>query len=242
MSNLARRAAHFERDLNEVFNLEAFFYRALYRQMQLADGGWGPRSVSYYEFGVGEGLSITAYMTALRLICAQFKKDIYKYRIFGFDSFQGLPAKVSEKDNHCKWEKGKYASSLSRIKKKVQKQGLDLKRGTVHFIEGFFNETLTPELRQNLLKWPPSIVTIDVDYYSSTKTALEWLRPMLVSGTLFYFDDIWCFHGNPRYGELAAIKEFNRAGQGRLTPYPLLGLSSMVFIYSNRDFEFIHKR
>jgi hypothetical protein len=243
MPSLRERAYKFERALNQIFDLEIFFYRALYRQMHLAEGKWGPPHVNYYEFGVGSGMTLSAYIEALKLICAQSNKDIYQYHIFGFDSFKGLPRKEHEKDNHCKWNEGRFSHSLSAVEKKVFEQGIDLKRGTVHFVKGFFKETLTRELREKLLKWPPSIITIDVDYYSSTKTALEWLRPMLASGTLFYFDDIWCFHGNPHYGELAAINEFNKVGEGLLTQYPLLGLSSMVFIYSKKKFEFSqHKR
>jgi hypothetical protein len=213
----------------------------LYRQTQLAETGWGPPHPNYYEFGVGGGFNLCAYIEALKMICVQSKKDIYKYHMLGFDSFEGLPEKEDQKDNHCMWEKGKFSHDLSDVRKRIARQGIDLRKRTVHFIKGFFKETLTPELRQKLQKWPPSIVTIDVDYYSSTKEALEWLRPILSSGTLFYFDDIWCFHGNPRYGELAAINEFNKSEEGQLTQYPLLGLSSMVYIYSKRNFEFRFK-
>lgn len=219
-------------------NLSSFYYRAVYHQTKLAEEGWGPPSVNYYEFGVGWGGTLINYIKALKAFCKSSKKDLYLYHIFGFDSFEGLPKKKSPKDEHKILYKGRYSHSLSEIKQKVIKQGIDLRRGTVHFIKGFYEKTLTPALRNELREYPPSIVTIDCDYYSSTKTVLEWLRPMLFSGTLFYFDDIWLFHGNPNYGELAAINEFNRDGEGQLVPCPIFGLGSKVFMYSRKEFEF----
>ena len=219
-------------------NVSSFYFCALNRQTNLAKRGWGPPSVNYYEFGVGWAGTLMNYIKALKEFCRRSKKDLYLYHIFGFDSFEGLPNKISPKDDHKEWYKGCYSNSLSDIKQKVIKQGIDLRRGNVHFIKGFYEETLTPTLRNELRDYPPSIVTVDCDYYSSTKTVLEWLRPMLFSGTIFYFDDIWSFHGNPNYGELGAINEFNKAGKGQLTPIPLFGLNSKIFIYSRREFEF----
>lgn len=69
-------------------------------------------------------------------------------------------------------------------------------------------------------------------YYSSTKIVLEWLRPLLYSGVLFYFEDIWSFYVHPDYGELCAIREFNEAGEGRLVSFPVLGLASKAYIFS----------
>lgn len=219
-------------------DLSSFFYRALCYQAEWARQGVGPPAGNYYEFGVGWGGTFISYIRALKAFCKDTKKDVYSYNMFGFDSFEGLPKKKSLKDNHPSWHAKCFSHSLSEIKQKVSEQGIDLKRGNIHFIKGFFEKTLTPSFRNKLRKWAPSIVTIDVDYYSSAKTVLKWLRPILTSGTIFYFDDIWAFHGNPNYGELAAINEFNEAGEGYLTPYPILGRIGSVFIYSKKEFEF----
>lgn len=71
---------------------------------------------------------------------------------------------------------------------------------------------------------------------------LNWLRPILPSDTFFYFDDIWSFYGHLHYGELAAIHEFNQVGEGFLTPYPCFRLSSLVYIYSRKEFEFTENK
>lgn len=80
---------------------------------------------------------------------------------------------------------------------------------------------------------------IDCDYYSSTKTILDWLQPMLKSGTIFYFDDYWSFHGHPDYGELRAINEFNKMNQGRILQRGCVyGLGEHTFIYSRESWEY----
>ena len=65
-------------------------------------------------------------------------------------------------------------------------------------------------LKKTLIDNPPSIVNIDVDYYSSTKTVLNWIYPICQDGTIFYFDDIYEYLGNLSKGEYKAIDEFNR--------------------------------
>jgi len=197
---------------------------------------------NYYEFGVGWGETLMEYIRALNAFCrAKRGRDFYKHHIFGFDSFEGLPEKKGLQDNHPMWMKGDFSHSVQEIQEKIHRYGVDLKQGNVHFIKGFFEDTLTPELRDNLKEFTPSIVTVDVDYYSSTKIILEWLRPFLSSGTLFYFDDIWSFHGHPGYGELCAINEFNKIGDGQLVSYPVLGKASFAYIFSRKELEYVAK-
>jgi len=210
--------------------LASFFYMCLCRQNIM------PREESkspgvYFEFGVGWGGSLTTYITALKHFCQRYGKDLYAYHIFGFDSFRGLPQKMDPRDDNPAWQKGSFAHSVLEVENRVKCQGLDTSRGTLHWVEGYFEQTLTPNLKYGLKGFSPSIVTIDVDYYSSTRSVLNWLRPMLHDGTIFYFDDIWAFHGNPKYGELAAINEFNQHANGQLVQFPLLGMPSRAFIY-----------
>jgi len=221
--------------------LRKFYFRALNRQTVMVKIGLGPPFINYYEFGVGWGSTLKKFITALKIFCNINKKDLYSYHIFGFDSYEGLPEKEGPKDDSKEWSKGSYSYSISEIEQKVLKRVINLKRNTIHFIKGFYEDSLTTELRNELSEYPPSIITIDCDYYSSTKIVLEWLRPMLYSGTLFYFDDMWSFHGHPNYGQPAAIREFNEIGEGQLIPFPLLGLNGQVFIYSRKEFEFTSK-
>jgi hypothetical protein len=220
--------------------LESWFLAALEKQALEEKQGWSP-SENYYEFGVGWGGTLTAYIKALSLFCRENRRNFYKYHIFGFDSFEGLPGKKGFQDDHAAYWKGAFSHSVDEINEKIRKYGIDLKQGKINLIKGFYEDSLTSELRNRLKKWPPSIVTIDVDYYSSTKIVLEWLRPILPSGCLFYFDDIWDYHGHPDYGELCAINEFNKLGKGQLVPFDVLGMAGQAYIFSRKDFEYIHR-
>ena len=223
--------------------LQGFFLRALTHQFRSPKGLY-PFG-NYYEFGVGEGNTLSQYLKSVSMFCEQNNVSHDRLKIFAFDSFKGLPKSDLDEDNpklgndgdNSKlWSEGEFSCSVQEIKEKIKT--LNIKNiPDITYVEGFFEKTLTDSLRDKLIKNPPAIINIDVDYYSSTKTILNWLRPILPSGTIFYFDDIWPFHGNPDYGELKAIKEFNDEDSGYLTPYPVLGMISYVYIYSKKNYE-----
>jgi Macrocin-O-methyltransferase (TylF) len=216
-------------------SLATWFLRALRSQHHRRR--LGPHG-TYYEFGVGRGRTMARYLRALKLYCVVADLDLYSYRIFAFDSFEGLPPKQSPRDDFPLWRPGLFRGTQEEARARIARQ-INLGRGTVRFIKGFFEQSLTPALAAELQNFPPAIVTIDVDYYSSTKTVLEWLTPFTPSGCLFYFDDIWGFYGHPEMGELAAINEFNRAGAGFLTPYTELGttVGGKSYIFARKEYE-----
>lgn len=220
-------------------SLATWFLRALRAQDHQARGGWGAPNGNYYEFGVGRGRTMMRYIKALKLYCRLTGIDPYSYSIFAFDSFEGLPPKESARDDHPGWHQQQFNFGIEEIKRRLASQ-LDLNRGTVRLIKGFFNDSLTAELAAELSSRPPSIVTIDVDYYSSAKTVLEWLSRFAPSGCLFYFDDLWAFYGHPEMGEIGAINDFNRGGVGYLTPYSELGttVGGRTYVFVRKKFEY----
>ncbi|HEY2105160.1 MAG TPA: TylF/MycF/NovP-related O-methyltransferase [Candidatus Binataceae bacterium] len=220
-------------------SLATWFLRALRSQDHQARAGWGAPNGNYYEFGVGRGRTMMRFIKALKLYCRLAGIDPYSYSIFGFDSFEGLPAKESDRDDHPGWHQRQFDYGVEKIRLRVTEQ-LDLSQGSVRFIRGFFKDSLTPELAAELSSHPPSIVTIDVDYYSSTKVVLDWLSRIAPSGCLFYFDDLWAFYGHPEMGEIGAINEFNRGAAGYLVPYPELGttVGGRTYVFVRRNFEY----
>lgn len=231
--NLARRIlAHDRRSW--------FYFAILYLHSQHCQRIAPP--VNYYEFGVGWGETLSLFLTALRQASRTAGLKIDESEIFLFDSFEGLPEPKFERDkNSAYWKKRDFANSIEHIKNVVAKKRID--SSAMHFVKGYFEPSLTDKLRNQLMSSPPGIITVDCDYYSSTKTVLEWLGPLLSTGTLFYFDDIWNFGGNPHYGENGAINEFNAEHKyGFLTPltlFPLDGPSGRVFIYSKNEYEYV---
>jgi hypothetical protein len=218
--------------------LEDWFYKALTEKFNYFNRGWGGYYGTYYEFGVGFGDSLTMFIKAMNRFCNNNNILSEKFNIFLFDSFEGLPDSELKEDTHKEWSKGQYAKSIEEIQSIVD--GLNIGKSNIEYVKGYYNDTLNPKLYSKLKLTPPSIVNIDVDYYSSTKIILEFLDKFIPSGTLFYFDDVWAFSGNPNYGELKAINEFNKNElSGYFTSYPILGMNTKAYIYSRKEFEFV---
>ena len=185
------------------------------------------RPLNYYEFGTGSGNTVQRAVSALQRYPGS--------RIYLFDSFVGLPAPQNARDQNTTWKRGDFAFSEAYIREVVERAGWDPSHLMV--VKGFFEQSLTGDLQRQLAPTPPAFVTIDVDYYSSTRAVLEFLGPILISGCAFYFDDLWSFDGHPEYGQLKAISEFNEASsRGRLVPNPILG--NRIFTYFSYDYEF----
>lgn len=215
---------------------EGFFYKCINFQYSERWRRWGFVPFNYYEFGTGEGHSMKMYVKAL----IWFLKDEKKYEkissanIFAFDSFKGLPLQSSERDSNPGWHERLFEYDERSLTDTVQRK-LRFK-GKFRTIVGYYEDSLTPELRKELSDDPPSIVNVDCDYYSSTKTVLEWIKPILQDGTIFHFDDIWEYLGNENKGEIAAIAEFNRSSEGKLIPFYEHGIPALfgkTFIYNS---------
>ncbi len=214
-------------------NMFNWFYNSL--KYQLDNQLYSPR-FNYYEFGVASGGSMKIYILALKKFCKDHNQDITKYHIYGFDSFSGLPEGTQE-DVRADWAKGNFSYGKEIVMSMIKSTGFPV--NNVHLVEGFFEDTLTNKLRDTCSKHVPSIINMDADFHSSTVAAFAWLQPMLASGALFRFDDIWAFYGHPEKGEIKAINDFNELKNGTLTQFPILGLASYVYIYAKRDFEYI---
>jgi macrocin-O-methyltransferase TylF-like protien len=135
------------------------------------------REVLYLEFGVAAGNSMRQWSELLRNP---------RSSLHGFDSFLGLPHDWSLEGH----QRGTFSTG-------GRPPEIDDPR--VQFFTGWFKETL-PSYR-----WPEHevlVVVMDADLYSSTKTALEHVKPRLLPGSFLYFDQ---FHH--RCDELRAFAE-----------------------------------
>tara|TARA_B100001245_G_C22879951_1_gene423160 strand:- start:280 stop:1029 length:750 start_codon:yes stop_codon:yes gene_type:complete len=127
-------------------------------------------------------------------------------RFFAFDSFQGLPA-VEGIDNQGRdFVEGTWSFEESEFKKKTSKSGLPLEKVVV--VPGWFEETCVETTIQKYEMRKAAIIHIDCDLYSSTKSVLKFVEPLLVDGTILIFDDWFCFRGNPNLGEQKAFAEW----------------------------------
>lgn len=214
-------------------NLFNWFYNTL-KEQHVIKANQGPK-YNYYEFGVAGGGSMKIYALALKKFCSDFDMDINDFHIYGFDSFQGLP-NAEEADKKEGWSKGEMSHEKTEVLEKLR--DINFPMNNVKFIEGFYDASLTPALREEMKKNPPAIVNMDADYYSSTKTVFDWLLPFAPTGTMFRFDDLWSFYGHPEKGVIKAIYEVNTSDNGWLTPFPSLGLAGLIYVFARKKYEY----
>ena len=170
---------------------------------------WNFIPFNYYEFGTGEGNTLKLFLRALRKVSKELNVQVDNFNIFLFDSFEGLSEYGGSADKNPAWQKGQFKGTIEEIKSNIDKFLPEI-APNVKFIKGYYEKTLTVQLRNSLIDYPPSVVNVDVDYYTSAKTVLEWVYPLTQDGTIFYFDDIWEYLGNLSKGEYRAIDEFNK--------------------------------
>lgn len=152
----------------------------------------------YFEFGVFNGTSI---ITMYRVLDELGYKQT---RIFGFDSFEGLPSSATTDDNGH-WKPGWFKSELELTMYVLQRENVNLSR--VVLTKGFFEHTLTEDLRKRHNHSKASIIMVDCDMYLSAKEALEYCVPMILDEAVILFDD-WFPLADRNLGEKKAFDEF----------------------------------
>lgn len=156
------------------------------------------------EFGVFRGASLIILDKFVkRLLNGKRHKEL---RIFGFDSFDGLPEPKGQDAKHPDFHKGKYSCSKEELLRRLKKARVNIEK--IHLVEGWYNDVLTPELRRDLKISRASLINIDCDLFESTIVALRWCEPFIDQGTIISLDDWYCYEGRPDHGEQHAFNEF----------------------------------
>lgn len=129
------------------------------------------------------------------------EQQLKNVRLFGFDSFKGLP-----KDSEGKWFQGAFYAKEKNVRRFLTSKGLDWNRAKL--IKGWFKDTLNQEfIKKEQLK-KASIIMIDCDIYSATKEALNFCRSLIKNQCIIIFDD-WNSRGDSNSnGERRAFDEF----------------------------------
>ncbi|MEK6917879.1 MAG: TylF/MycF/NovP-related O-methyltransferase [Nanoarchaeota archaeon] len=154
----------------------------------------------YLEFGVFNGSSMSSmYSTAKSL-------EINSMRFFGFDAFQGLP-KGSEKEDDGVWKKGFYSCSFEKMKECLKRKNVASEN--ISWIKGWYNKTLNQKTIKKYKLNKIGIVFIDCDTYSSSKTVLNFIGPLIKEEVILCFDD-WKLNDLDikSMGEYKAFNEF----------------------------------
>lgn len=127
------------------------------------------------EFGVFQGRWLE-FLESTRRELGQPRE------IWGFDSFQGLPAPDPDRDLGC-WSRGQYAADLPTVAERLKVA----ERPHIRLVPGWFSESLRrPEVRA--IK-AVAFARIDCDLHQSAAEALDFLTGRLVDGAILVFDD-----------------------------------------------------
>ncbi|MDE5452812.1 hypothetical protein GWE18_08010 [Bradyrhizobium sp. CSA112] len=162
----------------------------------------GHKSVSVIEFGVAGGNGLLN----LEMHAAEVKKLMgIEVQIFGFDTGQGLPPPDDYRDLPHHWRQGFFAMDGEKLKAKLTRSQLVL---------GNIADRL-PQFVRDYNPAPIGAISLDLDYYSSTRDAFklfELHREHLLPRAFIYFDDIIgddVSLFSEYTGPLLAINEFN---------------------------------
>ncbi|MEE1928915.1 hypothetical protein V1J52_12135 [Streptomyces sp. TRM 70351] len=168
----------------------------------------GHRGVTVVEFGVAGGNGLLTLAEHARYYADATGVAV---RVVGFDSGRGMPASADRRDVPYLFGPGFYTMDERRLRARL---------GTAELVIGDLAETLPGYLSSRadtLRDHPVGFVSLDLDYYSSTVTALGLFRgpahEHLLPRVTCYLDDLP--GTTEQIGEAAAVDDFNAAHPGR---------------------------
>ncbi|WP_198135162.1 TylF/MycF/NovP-related O-methyltransferase [Rhodopseudomonas palustris] len=152
---------------------------------------------------------------------------LFDWQYIGFDSFEGLP-EIAAIDRQEAWQKGKLATAEENFVRICRRHGIPAEQ--LRTVKGFYSESLTPRLAQELLPRKAAVIYVDCDLYLSTVPILSFAVDFLQVGTIIVFDDWNCFVADPDRGERRAWREFREAHpRFRFEPFVQTGMQ-MSFV------------
>lgn len=190
----------------------------------------GVPEICVAEFGVarGEGLlCLQQYAEAVE------RETGIRIQVFGFDTGQGLPEMCGDYRDHPDfYQVGDYPAEMDELRGKLTSRTTLVIGELRDTIQRFMSE------QQNA---PLGFAAIDVDFYTSTRDALQILshsQRKILNRVFLYFDELDLHYFHQYAGEFLAINEFNALndavkidrwhGVHRMRPFPenpkLLGM------------------
>jgi hypothetical protein len=185
------------------------FYRIdqIYSVLEEAKGYRGDLSI--LEFGTHHGYAFTKMLYA-----TEYMGLTDRVTVHSFDSFEGLPAPADSRDRNAVidtevFAAGQYRGSYEELEAYCRSRYHNY---AIH--RGYFEDTLTPDLLEIFRHQLPVLLWIDCDYYSSARTVIERMLPLIPSGCVVYFDDYDYNYGSHLTGEARVVLELNRGEFG----------------------------
>jgi hypothetical protein len=150
------------------------------------------------ECGVGAGKS-------LAMLGMLTRDQRNPRRLWGFDSFEGLPAPAPEDEPDSaprKIRAGNFASSEEAVRARMIRYGIsepELARRFV-LVPGYFPAAFPQYTGERI-----ALLHLDVDFYQSYKDCLGWFEPKVAPGGVIAFDE---YRRSPWIGATRGIEEY----------------------------------
>jgi hypothetical protein len=164
---------------------------------------------SFVECGVAKGASLSMMSLA---------SDGKRY-VWGFDSFEGMPALTAEdKGDGRQWVGKNLAGSQKEAQATLDRFSVAGKN--VNLVRGWFDDTLPGYVAKVA---PIAVLRLDADWHKATKYCLEMLYDSVLPGGYVIIDDYFAFAGCKD-----AVDEF-RAARGIVSPLVTVEPSAEVY-------------
>lgn len=184
----------------------------------------------YHEFGCHRGRTFRMALTEAR------RHQFEDMRFFAFDSFEGLPPTSSAPSQAAWREPGALATSEDDFLALVRQHGIYVDR--VRTIAGFFDRSLTPDIRAQFAEEENKIalVCIDCDLYESAIPVFDFIEPLLQEGSVIYIDDLFAgYRGSPEKGVARAFLDFQTRSSWRFVRHLDVGWWGRSYIAFRGD-------
>jgi len=171
----------------------------------------GYREISVIEYGIAGGNGLILLEQYADEVAVELGISI---QVYGFDTGTGLPPPVDYRDLPYHWQPGFFQMDEDALRKRLRHAQLII--GDIRYTAKTFVDTCNPA--------PIAAVIHDLDFYSSTRVALEMFNvdeKYRLPRIFCYFDDIIGEEAelyNDFTGERLAIAEFNASGTKKLSP------------------------
>jgi hypothetical protein len=186
---------------------------------------------SILEFGTSDGYSFVKLLYATRYLGLERRVKVHT-----FDSFEGMPASSDVRDRNWAsgddWAPGQFRGNYHALEEYCARRYSNYE---IH--RGYFEDTLDASFLASLDEYPPILIWIDCDYYSSAKTTLTRLIDRIPNGAVIYFDELDNLNfGSRLTGEARLVHEIN---SGLLGENIELVPDQRLSLYSRRIYRFL---
>jgi O-methyltransferase len=180
----------------------------------------------YLEFGCYRGMTFGLAHKHKHL--AELNMHLY-----AFDSFQGMP-KPKGIDAKSPLQESDQAMSIKQFTEKLRAEGISETEYSI--IPGFYNQSLKEHPPEKIGLNAAALVYVDCVFYESTVPVLDYVLPLLQTGSVIAFDDFYSFKGDPERGQQLALKEFlQKNPEITLTEYLNINWHGKSFIVKKRQ-------